>query len=240
MPASAPIPREVGECFENTAEYGRYIIATGPYMFEGSENLNAQSCDTMQPISGYNPTRFMNLVRNPSYDPATDSPEYSRGQPGPHRVHHQHQPGRHLQPHPGAASSRPATTRRPRNVIREYITDPELRERLRVNDGDRTWYLTMDMTQPPFDDIHVRKAMNLVMDLEGLQRAWGGPDLGSDRDDHHPRRRPLWPADQRGLPALPEAPLRGRRGGREGRDGASRSTTPTRTARATPPRARAS
>ena len=47
-----------------------------------------------------------------------------------------------------------------------------------MNGGDRTWYLTMDMTQPPFDDIHVRKAMNLVMDLEGLQRAWGGPGLG--------------------------------------------------------------
>ena len=37
----------------------------------------------------------------------------------------------------------------------------------------------MNLTTPPFDDIHVRKAMNLVMDLEGIQRAWGGPVQGS-------------------------------------------------------------
>ncbi len=36
----------------------------------------------------------------------------------------------------------------------------------------------MNLTQPPFDDIHVRKAVNLVMDKEGLGRAWGGPLVG--------------------------------------------------------------
>ncbi len=44
--------------------------------------------------------------------------------------------------------------------------------------GDRTWYITMNLTQPPFDDIHVRKALNWVMDKAGLQRAWGGPIKG--------------------------------------------------------------
>ena len=41
----------------------------------------------------------------------------------------------------------------------------------------------MDLTTPPFDDVHVRKAMNLVMDLEGVQRAWGGPVQGSTPTD---------------------------------------------------------
>ena len=31
-----------------------------------------------------------------------------------------------------------------------------------MNDGDRTWYLTMNLTQPPFDDVHVRRAVNFV------------------------------------------------------------------------------
>ena len=39
----------------------------------------------------------------------------------------------------------------------------------------------MNLTTPPFDDVHVRKAMNLVMDLEGIQRAWGGPVHGQHR-----------------------------------------------------------
>ena len=37
---------------------------------------------------------------------------------------------------------------------------------------------TMNLTTPPFDDIHVRKAVNLVMDKEGLRRVWGGPLRG--------------------------------------------------------------
>ena len=56
--------------------------------------------------------------------------------------------------------------------------DPDIRERLRVNSGDRIWFIYMNLTTPPFDDVHVRKAMNLVMDLEGVQRAWGGPVQG--------------------------------------------------------------
>ena len=33
----------------------------------------------------------------------------------------------------------------------------------------------MNLTQPPFDDIHVRKAMNWIMDKDALVQAWGGP-----------------------------------------------------------------
>ena len=41
----------------------------------------------------------------------------------------------------------------------------------------------MNLTTPPFDDVHVRKAMNLVMDLEGVLRAWGGPVQGATPTD---------------------------------------------------------
>src|SRR5688572_20967333 len=40
MPAAAPVPREVGECFEKAGEYGRYVISSGSYMLEGSEDLD--------------------------------------------------------------------------------------------------------------------------------------------------------------------------------------------------------
>ena len=51
------------------------MISSGPYMIEGSDQLDITSCDTMKPISGFNPEKFLHLVRNPNYDPATDSPE---------------------------------------------------------------------------------------------------------------------------------------------------------------------
>jgi peptide/nickel transport system substrate-binding protein len=37
----------------------------------------------------------------------------------------------------------------------------------------------MNLTQPPFDDVHVRKAMNYIVDKAALQKAWGGPIPGS-------------------------------------------------------------
>ena len=36
----------------------------------------------------------------------------------------------------------------------------------------------MNLTQPPFDDIHVRQAMNWVMDKAAMVQAWGGPSIG--------------------------------------------------------------
>ncbi len=38
MPATAPIPKEVGDCFEGKpGDYGRNVISTGPYMIKGSD-----------------------------------------------------------------------------------------------------------------------------------------------------------------------------------------------------------
>ena len=37
----------------------------------------------------------------------------------------------------------------------------------------------MNLTQPPFDDIHIRKAINWVVNREALRKAWGGPFAGT-------------------------------------------------------------
>src|SRR5213078_3136749 len=74
MPATAPIPEEVGKCFTKAGDYGRDVISSGPYMIKGEDKLNTSSCSTIKPISGFDPTKFMTIVRNPSYDASTDSP----------------------------------------------------------------------------------------------------------------------------------------------------------------------
>ena len=58
-------------------------------------------------------------------------------------------------------------------------TDATLKPRMIPNVGDRTNYFTMNLTQAPFDDVHVRKAMNWIVDKAALQKAWGGPIPGS-------------------------------------------------------------
>src|SRR5205085_10507744 len=64
----------------------------------------------------------------------------------------------------------------PAQVLRRYVGQHS--SQLHLNSGDRTWYLTMNLTQAPFDDIHVRKAMNWIMDKHALVQAWGGPTIG--------------------------------------------------------------
>ncbi len=75
MPATGPIPEEVAGCFDQAGEYGRYVISSGPYMIEGSDALDASGCETLEPISGFDGDTSLTLVRNPDYDPATDTPE---------------------------------------------------------------------------------------------------------------------------------------------------------------------
>ena len=66
----------------------------------------------------------------------------------------------------------------PKPVLQQYLTDPAKKPFLHSNSGDRTWYITMNWAVPPFDDVHVRKAANWVMDKAGILQAWGGSTFG--------------------------------------------------------------
>jgi len=177
MPATGPIPEEVAKCFKKGGDYGRYVVSSGPYMIEGSENLDITSCKTMEPISGFNPEKFLIFVRNPNYDPATDSKELRENFPDRFEfrintnaddIFNRVKQGLIDDTIAGETGKQ----------IREYTRSDELKEKLKVNPDDSNFYLSMNLTQPPFDDVHVRKAMNLVMDKTGLIRAWGGPVVG--------------------------------------------------------------
>jgi peptide/nickel transport system substrate-binding protein len=177
MPAAAPIPEEVAKCFTTAGEYGRYVVSSGPYMIEGSDALDITSCETMKPLPGYDPNTTMTLVRNPDYDPATDTPDARENFPDRFEfvintnvddIFDKIQAGElegEIAPVPGP-------------VLREYSQSDELKDRLHSDLFDATWYLSMNLTQAPFDDIHVRRAVNLVMDKEGLRRSRGGPIKG--------------------------------------------------------------
>ena len=177
MPAAAPVPREVASCFTEAAEYGRYVVSSGPYMIEGSDAQDASSCDTLKPLPGYDPNSQLVLVRNPDYDPATDTTEARETNVDGFEFRiNTNVDDIYNRVEAGDIDDEVASE--PAQVLRQYSEDEELQERLRVNSGDRTWYITMNLTQPPFDDIHVRKAANLVVDKEGLRRVWGGPLFG--------------------------------------------------------------
>jgi peptide/nickel transport system substrate-binding protein len=177
LPASGPIPSQVANCFEGKpGDYGRDIVSSGPYMLLGADKVKASPCSKLKPMAGYNGSTSITLVRNPEYMQKTD--QYRKNYPDKfvftvnanaadivNRVQSGAYSGSNLQPPP--------------NVLEQYAGDSSRRDQLHVNPGDRTWYLTMNLTQPPFDDIHVRKAMNLVMNKVALRKAWGGPLAGA-------------------------------------------------------------
>jgi peptide/nickel transport system substrate-binding protein len=178
MPATGPIPAEVGKCFEGRANvYGRNLISTGPYMIEGSDKVDISSCSKVKPASGFDGVTKLILVRNPNYNKATDSPKARENFPDKFEflvnanaddIYNKIEAGDYDT----------ATSTLPPQVVRKYVTTPSLRKYFFQNSGDRTWYLPMTLTQPPFDDVHVRRALNWIMDKHGLVQAWGGPTIG--------------------------------------------------------------
>ena len=179
MPATAPIPEEVGKCFEGKpGDYGRDVISSGPYMLQGADKVSIASCSALKPMSGYDGANgnHIILVRNPNYDQSTD--QYRKNYIDTFKfVVNSNADDIFAKVQSGAYQdevSSPAP-----KTIRLYATNPALKPRMIPNVGDRTNYFTMNLTQPPFDDVHVRKAMNWIMDKSALQKAWGGPIPGS-------------------------------------------------------------
>jgi peptide/nickel transport system substrate-binding protein len=176
MPATAPIPREVAKCFTKAGEYGRFVIASGPYMIKGSDQLDISSCGAMKPISGFDPSKKLVMVRNPNFDQASDQllGNYLDGiqilvDTNVNDIFNKVQQG---------TLDASYVNTPPKTILAQYVADASKRRFLQTSPDDQTWYITMNLAQPPFDDLHVRKAVNLVMDKAAILQAWGGTVAG--------------------------------------------------------------
>ncbi len=177
LPATGPIPQEVAKCFPNAGGYGRDLISSGPYMIQGSSQLNIKSCAAIQPLPGFDPTSKLILVRNPNYNASTDSPSMRTALPNEFSfVINTNQTDIFNRILAGLADDSMNTP--PASIIAPAAANPQEKNLVKVNGADATEYISMNLTQAPFDDIHVRKAVNLIMDTAGLQQAEGGPLYG--------------------------------------------------------------
>jgi peptide/nickel transport system substrate-binding protein len=171
MPAAAPIPTGAADGHEK--DYGRFLISSGPYMFEGSDE--AEQPPT-QPFPGYEPNRSIVLVRNPSWseesDPLRpallDRIEVQIGLTADDGANKVDAGELHLM-----LDSVP-----PPQQIRAYQADPEREDQVFSHEGDGVYYLSMNLAEPPFDDLAVRKAVNFAIDKAGLMQIRGGPLFG--------------------------------------------------------------
>jgi peptide/nickel transport system substrate-binding protein len=187
MPAAGPMPEEVAGCFTEAGEYGRYVVSSGPYMYEGTDSLDASSCDALTgsgPIAGFDPEDHSYFVRNPDYDPATDNPEVRENNVDRIEIDlNTNVADIYDKIERGELDGAVSSGNPPADVLQRYSTDEALQPLLKTGQDDRTWYITMNLAAAPFDDIHVRKAANLVMDKAGILQAWGG-DINGEIATH--------------------------------------------------------
>jgi peptide/nickel transport system substrate-binding protein len=176
MPAAGPIPEEVAKCFEGQpGKYAQDLISTAGYMLQGIDSVDISSCKAMKAASGFDSQTHIFLVRNPNYDQKTDSTRHNY----PDQVQFIiDSSDTDIYNKIEAGQLDMAVSTIPPQVTRKYATDPSLKSHFFQNSGDRTWFLDMNLTQPPFDDVHVRRAMNWVMDKYAIRQAWGGPTYG--------------------------------------------------------------
>ena len=189
LAATAPIPalpsapdQVLGVATGHDQSYGRYQIATGPYMVEGSAAMTpAAPVNEQRPASGMAPkTNRIVLVRNPSWKPATDDlrPAY------PDRIEitlldsiddilksiDDGSADLSLWAGPPVFF--------PRAELQKYLDHPSLGRVIVLSRG-AIRYATMNLAEPPFDDVHVRKAANYVVDKQAFINRFGGPLVGA-------------------------------------------------------------
>ena len=200
LPAAAPIPPDptdpsapMGVAQAHQADYGRYLVASGPYMLEGSEDLDFTGSPLLQPaVAGYRPGESLTLVRNPSWsaeqDPLrgayVDRIEITLGR------------WNGIEYDPGEVAARMSDrvvagdldlvldgNPTPEQIAR-YRSDAELRDHVHSDASNGLRYLSMNLAMPPFDDVHVRRAVSYAIDREAVAGAMTGLGLSVEPATH--------------------------------------------------------
>ncbi len=194
MAAAAPIPPnpyrpdEALGAAEGHDRYGPFLIASGPYMIEDSSDLDlSASPGEQEPVGGYTPTRYdeqgraiaqgsLVLVRNPSWDPATDDlraayadrieVQLGGALSGAYRAD-----SKELSEAVEAGTlDHVLDLVSTRAQVRRYRSDPAMEGRVTTEPTGFQFYVLLNLAVPPFDDLHVRKAVAYAMDEAELVR----------------------------------------------------------------------
>jgi peptide/nickel transport system substrate-binding protein len=187
LPATAPLAplpddpsAQFGAATGHDDGYGSHLVSSGPYMLEGSPELDLSSPPEDQlPAPGLRAGESIVLVRNPSWTRATDGLRPALADRielevggTPAEAHARIDDGSaDLFFWAGPAPQAPVGT------IEAYQDDPGL-GRLDIRPRDNLWAITMNLGVPPLDDLHVRRAVNLALDKASYIELWGGPIVG--------------------------------------------------------------
>ena len=189
---SAPIPPDptnpaarYGVATGHDLGYGRFLVGSGPYMIKGSAQLDFTATpDRQQPVSGLMPGASLTLVRNPSWKRSTDPlrPAYLdeiRLSIGMSRD----DAARLWESRQADLIWLPSPPFQVRSSLVEKVRSGQVMGRIETDSRDASRFISMNLAVPPFDDIHVREAVNYIINKRELNDAYGG-DLAAQIATH--------------------------------------------------------
>jgi peptide/nickel transport system substrate-binding protein len=156
-------------------DFGRFFVGTGPYMIEGQESMDfSVPAGDQEPASGYDPGKHLSLVRNPSWEASTDElrPAYLDGIDLTISLNAE-----------DAVLEKKVQNDELDTIMangvepqtqRTFETDPNLQDQIFTNPAPSNYYITMNVAMKPFDDLHLRKAVNYAIDKDGWRKLGGG------------------------------------------------------------------
>jgi len=183
LPELGPIPANpahaddpLGVAQGHDFDYGDVIVSSGPYMFEGSQKLSyALPREDQLPPSG-NGFDTATLVRNPSWSRAIDPIRHAWADRIEFSVVGSPKQAEQLLRNGSLDvvlnwAGGAATTAR-------WLGDPVLRSRTAVAPADGEHFLFLNVAIQPYDDLHVRRAMTLVVDRQAIASTLEGAEDG--------------------------------------------------------------
>ena len=186
-PTTAPIPPGADVDF---GKAGSVPVASGPYMLAGSRRLDYAHAAARHLPSGFVPGKRITVVRNPSWTNDSLRAGYAD------RIVVTEERVQRPDPSSAIAAAQAAAKVDDGTLdvaigpllptdeqLRRYSSSPQLRKRLYAHVGNIVRFISLNVALPPFDDIHVRRAANLVVDKQALARATSS-GLGGRVADH--------------------------------------------------------
>jgi peptide/nickel transport system substrate-binding protein len=168
MPCTVPIPKDYAQKYDKgkTSTYGQHQVFTGPYMVQN---------DGKGKITGYEPSKKLTLVRNPSWNKSTDfKPAYFD------RIEET------CCFDPAVAARK--TLEGQNYVSGDYAVPPPAvlksalssrKDQVQSNASGGNRYIGLNTKVKPLDNVNVRRAISAVIDRTVLRTTRGGPDVGT-------------------------------------------------------------
>jgi peptide/nickel transport system substrate-binding protein len=167
MPCTIPVPKDYAQKYDQgkTSTYGQHEVFTGPYMVENNGKGK---------ITGYEPSKKLTLVRNPSWDKSTDFKPAYFDQIVETCCFDATVATRKTLAGQGYVSGDYAAP--PVAVLKSALRSRKSQVQINPSGGNR--YIGLNTKVKPLDNVNVRRALSAVIDRTALRLTRGGPTLG--------------------------------------------------------------